>query len=451
METALAACSLRKEDVSRERKHLFSLPVQILRDIVKFSGNFTIFNLISLNKSSIRIVNSHHFKDVDFHNTKISDHGLDVLSKLTQIESMCLRCCVHISSKGLEHLSRLPMLQELNLAMCRQLSDITPLAGAPLLRSINITGCGAGLTDTALVQFLREKSLSSAQPLLSLNLSQCVHMDGDVVMMAISRYLLQLNVLVLNSSFRITDHHVATIATLTSLTELGMRDACHVSSDALASLSTLQNLESIDLCCCHNAVDHGFLDRMAWPRLHSLGLSHISLRASPSSRSSIDAVCNTITGRRDRPVLSLTTLNLASTAAHLTEDALEALASSALVSTLTSLDISNVQCDLKALSRLTSLQVLTMNNALPMSDQRLLGLLPLTDLRIFRMFGGPRFTDLPLPPGEELTVEGLAFFVLQSHSLRFIDVRYKAFSEEKKKKKKLKHLASVAPWCKVLY
>src|SRR4029077_11382771 len=54
---------------------------------------------------------------------KISDKGLEHLSKLAALQELNLEGCYQIGDAGLEHLSKLAALQKLNLALCGRIGD----------------------------------------------------------------------------------------------------------------------------------------------------------------------------------------------------------------------------------------------------------------------------------------------------------------------------------------
>src|SRR4029077_11587365 len=99
---------------------------------------------------------------------KISDKGLEHLSKLAALQELNLRGCDQISDAGLEHLSKLAALQELNLRECNQISDagLEHLSKLAALQELNLRGCNE-IGDAGL------EHLSKLAALQELNLREC--------------------------------------------------------------------------------------------------------------------------------------------------------------------------------------------------------------------------------------------------------------------------------------
>lgn len=98
--------------------------------------------------------------------------GLAHLSRLTQLSSLCLWNCLHVSDEGLAALSGASLLTEISLRGCQQLSDACLAHLAPLtaLRRLDARACehlrGEELTRLSRLHALRELDLRGAYGLV---------------------------------------------------------------------------------------------------------------------------------------------------------------------------------------------------------------------------------------------------------------------------------------------
>src|SRR4029077_20779541 len=99
---------------------------------------------------------------------KISDKGLEHLSKLAALQELRLEGCDQITDAGLEHLSKLAALQKLDLTGCKKIGDdgLEHLSKLAALRELNLEGCDQ-IGDTGL------EHLSKLAALQELNLAKC--------------------------------------------------------------------------------------------------------------------------------------------------------------------------------------------------------------------------------------------------------------------------------------
>src|SRR4029077_11105640 len=74
---------------------------------------------------------------------KISDKGLEHLSKLAALQKLDLTGCKKIGDAGLEHLSKLAALQVLNLSYCNKIGDagLEHLSKLTALQRLDLAEC----------------------------------------------------------------------------------------------------------------------------------------------------------------------------------------------------------------------------------------------------------------------------------------------------------------------
>lgn len=91
---------------------------------------------------------------------KITDDGLEHLSKLSFLQYLNLMYCKKISDRGLEHLSKISSLQRLRLCDCWHITDegLRHLSKLTSLQHLDLSMCGDGITDAGLI-YLSELSL----------------------------------------------------------------------------------------------------------------------------------------------------------------------------------------------------------------------------------------------------------------------------------------------------
>src|SRR4029077_20255474 len=100
---------------------------------------------------------------------KISDKGLEHLSKLAALQVLNLKYCDQIGDAGLEHLSKLAALQVLNLEGCNQIGDagLEHLSKLAALQKLDLSSCkkigDAGLEHLSKLAALQKLDLSSCK------------------------------------------------------------------------------------------------------------------------------------------------------------------------------------------------------------------------------------------------------------------------------------------------
>jgi hypothetical protein len=108
---------------------------------------------------------------------KITNAGLDHLTKMTKMQSLNLNYCGQITDAGLGHLSNMTAMQSLNLFGCNQITDtgLNHLSRMTAMQSLNLFGCNK-ITDAGIDR------LSGMTTLRSLNLILCTRISESKVM-----------------------------------------------------------------------------------------------------------------------------------------------------------------------------------------------------------------------------------------------------------------------------
>ncbi len=195
---------------------------------------------------------------------KITDAGLEHLSKLTSLSSLNLDGCENITDAGLAHLSKLTSLNSLDLSECHIITNagLSHLSKLTSLNSLDLSECHI-ITNAGL------SHLSKLTLLSSLNLSRCNKITG-AGLEHLSKLTL-LSSLNLSFCYNITDAGLAHLATLTSLSTLSLI-AANITDAGLAHLSKLTSLSSLDLSL-QDITDVGIAHLTTLTSLSSLDLS----------------------------------------------------------------------------------------------------------------------------------------------------------------------------------
>jgi internalin A len=297
------------------------------------------------------------------------------LAGLTSLTSLNLSACDQLTDVSV--LARLTSLTSLDLAICKQLTDVSVLASLTSLTSLDLSGWEQ-LTDVSV--------LASLTSLSSLSLSGCRQLT-DVSGLA---GLTSLSSLDLRECRQLTD--VSGLAGLTSLTSLDLA-FCKQLTD-VSVLARLTSLTSLDLSGCRQLRDVSVLARL--PSLSSLNLSgcdqltDVSCLAGLTSLSSLDLrECKQL---RDASGLagltSLTSLDLGFCKQFRDVSVLARLTS------LTSLDLSGCEqlTDVSVLARLTSLTSLKLGGCDQLTNVSVLA--GLTSLSTLNLWGCYQLTDV---------------------------------------------------------
>eukprot|EP00191_Tetraselmis_sp_GSL018_P020126 CAMPEP_0177586400 /NCGR_PEP_ID=MMETSP0419_2-20121207/5050_1 /TAXON_ID=582737 /ORGANISM="Tetraselmis sp., Strain GSL018" /LENGTH=744 /DNA_ID=CAMNT_0019076285 /DNA_START=650 /DNA_END=2883 /DNA_ORIENTATION=+ len=347
----------------------------------------------------------------------ITDDGLCLVARgLTDLTSLNISGCVQVTDAGMGHLARLPRLRALEIPWCLKITDTGLKSLAPLrctLSHLNLSGC----------QLVTEIGVSSLCCLTQLTNLTVLHLGyanpavTDVTLGALRPLSklesLSLSGLQLNAT-RVTDHGIACIAaSFASLRHLNLM-WLNVSDAGCAMLATLQGLQSLSLRGCHRITAVGVARLSTLTNLEALNLLNL-----PEFNVS-DAALRSLV-----PLQRLTSLSLGDT--HLgnnaTDSGLAMLASFRRLRTLSlwwmhwggqeaglvaipaltelrSLDLQgciNVRdASLSALSQLSSLRSLQLCRCTKITDAGLLALAPVTSLTNLNLCSCYRITDVGL-------------------------------------------------------
>ncbi len=306
---------------------------------------------------------------------KLDLTGMDSEWKLTGLETL---------TRLPPELERLTSLQSLNLSACRQLRNLSPLAGLASLQELDLRSCGQLSGDLS--------PLAGLTSLRSLDLSWCEQLSGDLSPLAGLTSLRSLDL----SWCKQLGGDLSPLAGLTSLQSLFLNECEQLSGD-LSPLAGLTSLRSLDLSECRQLCgDLSPLPHLT--SLHSLSLSGCwkfgDLNPLTSLTSLQDLNLSKCRQLRDLSPLagltSLQSLNLA-----LCEQLSGDLSPLASLSSLQTLNLFRCEqlSDLSLLAGLTSLQKLYLNDCLGVRRfAPLESLLPtLKELRLF----GCKLEDLP--------------------------------------------------------
>jgi esterase/lipase superfamily enzyme/Leucine-rich repeat (LRR) protein len=262
-----------------------------------------------------------------------------------------------LDSRRLPHeLTLLTALQSLNLSGCKQLSDISPLAGLTALQSLNLSGCKQLSGDLS--------PLAGLTALQSLNLSECWHLGGDLSPLAALTSLQSFNI---HWCDQLRD--LSPLAGLTALQWINL-SGCNQLSD-ISPLARLTSLQSLDISHCDQLRDLSPL--VGLTSLQSLDISY----------------CHQL--RDLSPLVGLTALQWLNLTGYYQFSDFSPLAS------LTSLQSLNLaECmqlsDLSALDDLTKLQSLNLRSCMELSD--LSPLSALTSLQALSLSWCQQLSDL---------------------------------------------------------
>ncbi|KAI8068426.1 hypothetical protein BC940DRAFT_299055 [Gongronella butleri] len=138
--------------------------------------------------------------------TRISDNGFSswASTSFRQFDTLILTDCSFLTDRAIDLLTMAaPTLRTLNLSFCCALSDtaLTHLARLPNLSDLDLSFCGAAVSDASLAFFLqhqeRDNQLTNVAPLQRLNLRGCVRLTGRGlydILSSLPSHLLYLNV-----------------------------------------------------------------------------------------------------------------------------------------------------------------------------------------------------------------------------------------------------------------
>lgn len=223
----------------------------------------------------------------------MTDNGLAVIGKMTNLTELNLACCSSIRDTGLAALLWLRGLQKLTLRACTKLSDVglDLLGNLSSLTHLDLWGCRR-VTKTGLVAFNSRRSKGTLQ---YLNLDGCIEIDSEclehisqntnLTYINISgcqvsdesmTHLMNLSKLhtLWASRCSLTDAGLAWIGCIASLTSLHLGENDGITDLGLSYLSQLKDLRELDLHeCRHGITENGLISLQPLTALTHLDIS----------------------------------------------------------------------------------------------------------------------------------------------------------------------------------
>eukprot|EP00731_Ephydatia_muelleri_P003564 Em0001g3564a len=184
-------------------------------------------------------------------NPCISDATLKYLSVCKDLQHIYLAGCIRLSEHGLKFLGTLKKLQVLNLSDCSRVSDtgIRYLLEGSQLKELNLTNC-IKISDVTLLRMTQ-----CNQKLTYINLCYCEHIsDAGVDLLAHLPSLVSLDI----TGCNVSDMGVASLKNNPHFLHLVVAEVTEVTDNGLQKmLSTLDQLESLDISDCEAVTDTG--------------------------------------------------------------------------------------------------------------------------------------------------------------------------------------------------
>jgi len=198
---------------------------------------------------------------VTFEGDQVSDASLALLKHLPELKTVYVSDC-KVTDAGLAHLRRLTGIQELRLAALDGVTDagLEHLAGLPNLASLDLSTLEQ-LTEAGL------RHLGALPRLRSLHLAGPVITDEGVAHLVRLRHLETVRF-----SARLTAAGLARLRDLPKLKELELWPVREMTSDRLAQLGRLAQLEVLELSYAHLNDDH-LVHLKGLTNLHKLNLT----------------------------------------------------------------------------------------------------------------------------------------------------------------------------------
>ena len=187
----------------------------------------------------------------------------DVVTGITNLESLNLSGCYNVTDTGLAHAFSLdlPHLKILDLSLCKQVTDSSLGRIAQHLKNLEILELGgcSNITNTGLLLIAW-----GLKKLKKLNLRSCWHISDQGIghLAGLSKETaegnLQLEYLGLQDCQRLSDESLKHIAQgLTSLKTINLSFCISVTDSGLKFLSKMPKLEELNLRACDNISDIG--------------------------------------------------------------------------------------------------------------------------------------------------------------------------------------------------
>ena len=207
-------------------------------------------------------------RDLKLCSSEVTDEGLRMLSDLVQLTSLNLYCCKAVTDLGLLSLfSSLIYLQRLELFGCCLVTDkgLQSLVGLRHLLDLGVSRCG-GLSDHGLA------GLAAVTSLTRLNLRSVKHLTDEGLVVCL-RSLTNLRELDLSSN-ALTDQCVNVVCQLPLLHKLDLSSCEKLTDQTLLGLSAVVTcpVVELDLSQCPLITDKGLAGLYRLKRLAQLSL-----------------------------------------------------------------------------------------------------------------------------------------------------------------------------------
>lgn len=221
--------------LDKKFNQLIKAPIVQAKLIEKYANLLTVDQLIGLPQSSRNLVKSLDLR----HKKDLTDLQLQsLITAFPRLQTLELSHCSNITDEGLKLIDRLSDLIKLSLRECTEISDqsLIMLGKMKKLQILDLSSC-QNITDKGL------KSLEQLKNLITLSLADCI-LITDEGLQVVENYK-KLKTLNLSRCKKITDNGLKPIQKIPELQSLSVLDCKLITDEAFKSMKVKHKLKSI--------------------------------------------------------------------------------------------------------------------------------------------------------------------------------------------------------------